>query len=98
MEKYATKSKAGSFHLINPGKCPFLSEGLCSVYEARPRACRQFPTECGTVKAALFVTLYKADHNILNIFPPICPGFKKLLTEKAGEIYGTAYPVKMEEE
>jgi Fe-S-cluster containining protein len=42
-KEYAEKTD-GWFHLRQPERaCPFLSEGRCGVYEARPGQCRTWP-------------------------------------------------------
>src|ERR1051325_2237055 len=40
--KYVGKSEFGE-ECLNRQPCPFLAGSLCSVYEDRPRACRDFP-------------------------------------------------------
>jgi Fe-S-cluster containining protein len=40
--QYVSKSEWGD-QIINRQPCPFLKDNLCSVYEDRPKSCRDFP-------------------------------------------------------
>jgi len=31
------------YRLVTSPKCPFLTDGLCSVYDIRPQICREYP-------------------------------------------------------
>ena len=42
-EKYLEPPKDSDKQRIREKPCPFLRENLCTVYEARPDACRSFP-------------------------------------------------------
>lgn len=41
--KYIEKSSEGSLSVMNTIPCSFLHDNKCSVYEARPCECREFP-------------------------------------------------------
>jgi uncharacterized protein len=42
-EKYVEKSKEGTLAVMNAIPCHFLHNSKCTVYEARPDECREFP-------------------------------------------------------
>jgi len=43
-EEFAVKLPNGLYQLRNTnGKCYFLKDGLCSVYDDRPEGCRYYP-------------------------------------------------------
>ena len=42
-ERYLKPSKDADRHRIRERPCPFLRKNRCTVYEARPDACRSFP-------------------------------------------------------
>jgi uncharacterized protein len=42
-EKYVERSSQGSLAVMNTIPCHFLHENKCTVYEARPNECREFP-------------------------------------------------------
>lgn len=42
-EKYLETATVGDQQRIRERPCPFLRKNLCTVYEARPGACRSFP-------------------------------------------------------
>lgn len=41
--RYVERSSQGSLAVMNTIPCHFLSENKCTVYEARPNECREFP-------------------------------------------------------
>jgi hypothetical protein len=43
VEKYVECSSSGEMQIMNTIPCHFLSENKCTVYEARPTECREFP-------------------------------------------------------
>src|SRR5689334_7392481 len=42
-KKYIERSSQGSLAVMNKIPCHFLHENKCTVYEARPTECREFP-------------------------------------------------------
>lgn len=42
-KKYIERSSQGSLAVMNAIPCHFLNENKCTVYEARPTECREFP-------------------------------------------------------
>lgn len=42
-DKYIEQSSAGTLAVMNTIPCHFLSDNKCTVYEARPKECREFP-------------------------------------------------------
>ena len=42
-EKYIEQSSEGSLAVMNKIPCHFLHDNKCTVYEARPNECREFP-------------------------------------------------------
>lgn len=41
--RYVERSSAGTLAVMNAIPCHFLSNNKCTVYEARPNECREFP-------------------------------------------------------
>jgi uncharacterized protein len=41
--KYVERSSSGSLSVMNTIPCHFLADNKCTVYEARPNECREFP-------------------------------------------------------
>ena len=42
-KQYVERSSQGSLAVMNTIPCHFLNENMCTVYEARPTECREFP-------------------------------------------------------
>ncbi|HRH47508.1 MAG TPA: YkgJ family cysteine cluster protein [Panacibacter sp.] len=42
-KKYIEQSSQGTLAVMNAIPCHFLSDSKCTVYEARPKECREFP-------------------------------------------------------
>ena len=70
--KYLEMDEDGDFVFNRPAPCPFLGvDNYCSVYEARPNACREYPhTNQRKMNSILDLTKKNAE---------ICPAVVKIL-------------------
>lgn len=78
MKNFVIRDEDGDM-VFNRTPCPFLkSDNCCSVYEARPNACREYPhTDRKKMQQILKLTLKNAE---------ICPAVARILDNIAGTL------------
>lgn len=79
LQQYLEMDEDGDFVFNSPAPCPFLAKNnYCSVYEARPNACREYPhTNQRKMKGILDLTQKNIE---------ICPAVEQILIRIEGEI------------
>jgi hypothetical protein len=68
-------------YVLNQAPCPFLgADNYCSVYDARPKACRQYPhTDQPGFRKKLALTLKNTE---------VCPAAFRIVEQLRGELGG----------